>query len=388
MLRIFPLIYNLTEVKKLMEKQTRKDFLANSSKFALGAAVGVAGLNFLANDKLKADGKVAWPFPYVQLDPEDVRKKAHYLYWHDMDCCAGAFGGVVEALREKVGEPWTSLPIEVMLFGRGGGNGWGTLCGAINGGAALISLAVSKADSGKLINELWGWYASNKLPTDASNQTAVAGNFLEHKYDAALPQNICGSTLCHVSVSDWCNNAKKKFSDLERKERCARVTGDCAAKVVEILNAHYASTFVSTFTTTAGTKACMGCHGSNLLYNVNSNMDCQQCHGDPHSTTEVIREDSPMGSDFELSQNYPNPFNPSTKLSFSLPRAENVALIVYDINGNEIKRLVNNENLAAGSYSLEWNGTNMSGNKVASGIYFARMTAGNYQQTKKMNLVK
>ncbi|MFA7288745.1 MAG: C-GCAxxG-C-C family (seleno)protein, partial [Melioribacteraceae bacterium] len=322
-----------------MEKQSRKDFLANTSKYALGAAVGVAGLNFLVNDKIKADGKAVWPYPYAQLDVEDVRKKAHYLYWHDMDCCSGAFGGLVEALREKIGEPWTSLPIEVMLFGRGGGNGWGTLCGAINGGAALISLAVPKADSGKLINELWGWYASNELPTDASNDTAVAGNFLEHKYDAALPQNVCGSTLCHVSVSDWCNKAKKKFGDLERKERCARVTGDAAAKVAEILNAHYASTFVSTFTTTAGTKACMGCHGSNLMYNVNSNMDCQQCHGDPHSSTDVIREDSPIGSDFQLNQNYPNPFNPTTQISFSLPRTENVSLIVYDINGNEIKRL-------------------------------------------------
>ncbi|MCK9281117.1 MAG: T9SS type A sorting domain-containing protein, partial [Melioribacteraceae bacterium] len=90
----------------------------------------------------------------------------------------------------------------------------------------------------------------------------------------------------------------------------------------------------------------------------------------------------------QLNQNYPNPFNPTTQISFSLPRTENVSLIVYDINGNEIKRLVNNDNLSAGSYNLTWNGTDGNGSKVASGIYFARMIAGSYQQTKKMNLVK
>jgi len=92
-------------------------------------------------------------------------------------------------------------------------------------------------------------------------------------------------------------------------------------------------------------------------------------------------------TDFFLYQNYPNPFNPSTKIRFAIPfvgtgLALSVQLKVYDILGNEIATLVNEEK-APGTYKVEFNAT-----KLSSGIYFYKLQAGNFKEVKKMVLVK
>lgn len=371
------------------KKLSRKDFLADSSKYAIGAVIGVAGLDVLAGGKILANNKAAsWPFPWVALDPDEARVKAHYYYWNDKDCCAGAFGGILEILKTKLPDPWANIPMEIMLFGRGGGNSWGTLCGSINGGAAMISLVTDKAASGPLINELWGWYCSTNLPTDKSNEFAVQGKFLVHKYDNKLVPNISGSPLCHASVSQWCIKAGKKVGDVERKERCARVTGDVAAKTVELLNNYFAKSFVSTFITPADNKACQGCHGPNSLNTVMTQMSCTPCHSTAHSETTSIQQVSELPQGFELHQNYPNPFNPTTNINFSIPQTEKVHLAIYDIQGTLIKTLVDHELYNQGTYRVTWDGKDQLGQRVSSGIYFARILSGNFIKTIKMNLVK
>ncbi len=85
---------------------------------------------------------------------------------------------------------------------------------------------------------------------------------------------------------------------------------------------------------------------------------------------------------YALNQNYPNPFNPVTKIKFSLPGKEHVKLIIYDMLGKEIAVLVNEE-LQAGSYQTEWDASGFS-----SGVYYYRLTAENYSETKKMVLIK
>ena len=87
-------------------------------------------------------------------------------------------------------------------------------------------------------------------------------------------------------------------------------------------------------------------------------------------------------TNYILNQNYPNPFNPSTTISFSLPNKEFVTLKIYDALGKEITTLVNEE-LNAGSYKNDWNAGNLS-----SGIYFYRLQAGKYSETKKLILLK
>jgi hypothetical protein len=85
---------------------------------------------------------------------------------------------------------------------------------------------------------------------------------------------------------------------------------------------------------------------------------------------------------FELSQNYPNPFNPSTTISFSLPSKSFVLLKVFDALGREVETLVSEE-LSAGTYARQWNASN-----IPSGIYFYRLQAGSYSETKKLVLLK
>ena len=90
---------------------------------------------------------------------------------------------------------------------------------------------------------------------------------------------------------------------------------------------------------------------------------------------------------FELTQNYPNPFNPTTKFKFSLPKFSEVKIVVYDIMGREVKTLIN-EKLETGKYEVDWNGTNGLGNTVSSGIYFYRIVAGDFVESKKMIMLK
>ncbi|NOX17994.1 MAG: T9SS type A sorting domain-containing protein [Chlorobi bacterium] len=85
---------------------------------------------------------------------------------------------------------------------------------------------------------------------------------------------------------------------------------------------------------------------------------------------------------FELSQNYPNPFNPSTKISFSIPEKEFVTLLVFNVNGEKVKTLIN-ENLDAGKHSVDFNAA-----ELASGIYFYKISTGKFSDIKKMVLLR
>jgi hypothetical protein len=100
------------------------------------------------------------------------------------------------------------------------------------------------------------------------------------------------------------------------------------------------------------------------------------------NVTNVERISSTVPAHFELQQNYPNPFNPSTTISFSFPTRSMVSLKVFDALGREITALVEEE-LAAGTYSRRWNAAGFP-----SGLYFYRLQAGTFSDTKKLVLVK
>lgn len=85
---------------------------------------------------------------------------------------------------------------------------------------------------------------------------------------------------------------------------------------------------------------------------------------------------------FELYQNYPNPFNPSTRFKIQIPKLSDVKIFIYDVLGKEVTILVN-EQLKPGNYEVEWNAS-----EYPSGVYFYRLEAGDFVNTKKMVLVK
>jgi hypothetical protein len=105
-----------------------------------------------------------------------------------------------------------------------------------------------------------------------------------------------------------------------------------------------------------------------------------------YGTLTSIDDTQNVVNKYYLSQNYPNPFNPSTKISWQSPVGSWQTLKVYDILGNEVATLVD-EYRNAGSYEVEFNSASSIKN-LASGIYFYRLQAGDYVETKKMILLK
>ncbi len=104
------------------------------------------------------------------------------------------------------------------------------------------------------------------------------------------------------------------------------------------------------------------------------------------TSVEQINNDIPVS--FALEQNYPNPFNPSTTIRFSIPQTENVSIEIYNVQGELIKTLLKNSDQSAGTFEMKWDGKDNSGNIVTSGVYITRMSAGTFNQTQKMVLLK
>ncbi len=238
------------------DKLSRRIFLANAGKLAAGAAAGAAGLSLVAGSQ----GTVAaaaeapqWPWTYKKLDPEAVYWKANAGYFQ-----AGCSYGAFNALTSEAGPPYTTIPAGMMRFGEGGVSGWGSHCGALIGSSAFIGLVhKDPAVYGKLINELTLWYAEE------------LGS---------------GSPLCHVSVTEWAKKNGVKVESQERKDRCARLTGEVAKKTALLLNAQSDAQFQPVVGPRASTVGCLSCHGKMGMENVRNGVlqDCTACHDDPH----------------------------------------------------------------------------------------------------------
>ena len=110
----------------------------------------------------------------------------------------------------------------------------------------------------------------------------------------------------------------------------------------------------------------------------------------PSRDTSDVREiegDNIKPSDFSLSQNYPNPFNPTTNFQFTIPKSSHVKIEIFNIVGQKVSTLVDGD-MKPGIYAADWNGRDVNGKSVSSGIYFYRMQAGDFSDMKKMVLVK
>ncbi|UCD63823.1 MAG: T9SS type A sorting domain-containing protein, partial [Candidatus Zixiibacteriota bacterium] len=88
-----------------------------------------------------------------------------------------------------------------------------------------------------------------------------------------------------------------------------------------------------------------------------------------------------------LSQNYPNPFNPATAIEFSLPGRARATVMIFNIKGQQVRRLLDEER-PAGNHVVFWDGRDDSGNQAATGVYLYRLQAGEVVETRKMLLLK
>jgi hypothetical protein len=109
--------------------------------------------------------------------------------------------------------------------------------------------------------------------------------------------------------------------------------------------------------------------------------------GDAGQVEAPIAKYEPLPRSYELSQNYPNPFNPTTTIKYLLPEVSNVQVTVINIMGQSVRTLIDQVQ-PAGEHNVIWDGRDEAGATVASGIYFYRMQAGSFIQTRKMVMMK
>lgn len=110
-------------------------------------------------------------------------------------------------------------------------------------------------------------------------------------------------------------------------------------------------------------------------------------HYIPETSTSIDENDPNIPKPVVIAGNYPNPFNPSTTIVFNLSAPGKTTLVVYDIMGRSVRKLVS-EQTTAGAHSILWDGRDDSGRSVSSGVYIAKLYAGNHTAVKKMLLMK
>ena len=108
---------------------------------------------------------------------------------------------------------------------------------------------------------------------------------------------------------------------------------------------------------------------------------------DPDVLSTAVEAANALPVEFKLNQNFPNPFNPTTTIQYTLDKAGDVKMTVFNILGKKVKTLVN-ESQAPGTYNVKWDGINAIGQKMGSGIYFYKLETKNRSQINKMLLVK
>jgi len=216
------------------------------------------------------DREPAFPWTYTELDP-DVTAKRTYEDCAKGHCMYGVFAPIMLQLAEKHGEPYRSFPVDMMRYGAGGTAGWGTLCGALNGAAALVGLfAKTEEQMKQMTGELFLWYEQTELPVYVPQKPIL---------DIEMPRSVSSSVLCHASVTRWCTISGHKTFSKVQKERCKRLSADTAKKTVEVLNNYCQATFVPAYGLSQKTKQCRSCHtkGSEKS-NSRGKMSCNSCH--------------------------------------------------------------------------------------------------------------
>jgi Subtilase family/FlgD Ig-like domain/FG-GAP-like repeat len=129
------------------------------------------------------------------------------------------------------------------------------------------------------------------------------------------------------------------------------------------------------------------CHSTAPFWRYNRRMNGVGHGSDSCHSTDVPELEPSLPNGFALGQNAPNPFNSATMIEYAVPSRSHVTISVYDILGRKVRDIVN-EPKSSGKYSACWDGRDSGGKEVASGVYFYRIKAGDFAQSRKMVLLK
>ncbi len=207
---------------------------------------------------------------YLQLDPDFTGALA-YDYYSEGSCMYATVKSVISQLAGIMGDPYGSFPYHLFKYGHGGVGGYGTICGALNGAAALIGLFITdKMVQDRMIADVFQWYEKEPIPK-FSPHTPI--------FDFTPPATVSNSVLCHASNTSWCNETGYQIGSNERKERCRRLTGDVAKKLTVSLNEIFADSYITNAHINNEVNTCLACHGNEgKLKNSAGQMNCNSCH--------------------------------------------------------------------------------------------------------------
>lgn len=254
------------EGKDLSKEISRRNLMRGVGVFAAGAAIAQFG-SLTTKAHAAVDPK-KWPWPYEKLDPAKTAELA-YNEWYRVFCGAAVISSVFSQLAEKVGEPYTSFPVDGFYFLAGGIADWGTVCGSASGANTVVNLIIGPKVHGHKASFTMGsnlmyYYANTALPVYVPKDPKVSNDkIISTKSD---------SPLCHISVGKWMKGSGFAFASPERKDRCARVTATMAYQVIENLNAwkdgKYNAEdnkwFAPGAVNMTSQQNCADCHGSNV----------------------------------------------------------------------------------------------------------------------------
>lgn len=266
------------ESKLLDEKISRRGLFKGPAEAAGIAALTMGGLGFLseANAQTAANKSSATlPWPYKKFTPAEIKEVGEIAHdnWFKGFCSYAALSGVVTVLRRKVGEPYTSFPMELTTFAHGGTAGWGGTCGTLIGAGVVATLVAGPKIGEEINNEVISYYATTNLPIFVPS----------HPKAIIKSQNVSNTPICHISVGKWMKKEGVGFLSPQQMERCGRLAADMAMKTVELLNLWADGKFV------AKTKAPV------MVNEIPSQNNCPECH-----TTNIPKTSGKFGTGMNL----------------------------------------------------------------------------------------
>ncbi len=178
-----------------------------------------------------------------------------------------------------MGAPWTLLPERMFANLAAGYGGQGTLCGALGVASQLFNLVAfdERKTYVEMTDELFQWYSRTAFPTTRFDDVC---------YFPGQVQQLAKSPLCHISVSQWTLAAGAEVTSKQKKDRCAKVTGEVIYRTVEMLNDYVDGRYAKrAYPFEQENAACLSCHGADDMWhdkdgmnNQQGKMTCSLCH--------------------------------------------------------------------------------------------------------------
>jgi hypothetical protein len=265
-------------MSKEMLGVSRRTFLATAG----GAVAGfeIARLPGNVAQAAEALPPLPWPYPASGLNVDQLRRTA---YTNHKTTYPGCGYCTSQTLIQAIGDglaaegafanPWRQLPSGLYRFANGGVLGWGTICGALNGAIAVMTLLGKQNAVGEALLD---YFSTAELPSNALVGWTPPGATAPL---TAIPATVSRSPLCHISASTWAAAAGVAVSDPLKSERCVRLVADIVARSAELLNLSFAGGTVPAWKAPPSYAECYTCHTTaGMVPSEQGKMDCLECH--------------------------------------------------------------------------------------------------------------